>query len=307
MADTIGLDAQGKLIPEVVLNRALLELRNKLYLTQFVVKESDLVAADEITPVKKGKVVNVPKYGTVSRQQRTDYDAPTVNQRSVIGNATFNIDQSWYVRMTTQDIVLALGRDDMSRTHLGKGITALAEGVERDIAAKIVASATKTINGISSGMTEDVMCELREYFLSQNAPLDQRLAFLSGNAMSDLLKIDKYSRLDAYGSVDAIKEGKLQKVQTFSPVESNLVPTSGSPTTYNNFFISPEAAVLAMRPMPTPKNASSSTVVTDPESGLSMRMIEFFDPDLTYDVVQLDILYGVGSYLPELSAIVQTR
>jgi hypothetical protein len=75
-----------------------------------------------------------------------------------------------------------------------------------------------------------------------------------------------------------------------------------------NLFYTPDSVLLAFRalPLPEPGSGAVGTVMTDPETGLTIRMVRSWNSDKGYPQISLDLLYGFNVMRGEHLVLVQT-
>ncbi len=81
-------------------------------------------------------------------------------------------------------------------------------------------------------------------------------------------------------------------VMTFVGTESTAYP--------QNLVFHPNAFALVTVPMEMPSNVWGARQ-TDPDAGLSIRVVKMYDIGADEEIIRLDILYGVKTLYPELA------
>jgi hypothetical protein len=98
-----------------------------------------------------------------------------------------------------------------------------------------------------------------------------------------------YGATNPYSNVSALPANGA--VLTFMGTEDTEYP--------QNLIFRPEAFALATIPVEMPAGVWGARE-TDPESGLSVRIVKQFDIDTNKEVARLDVLYGMDCIYPEL-------
>ncbi len=120
----------------------------------------------------------------------------------------------------------------------------------------------------------------------------------SGGAMATLAISPKlvYGATDAYtncfrtaGATNIMVDND---VMTFIGTESTAYP--------QNLVFHPNAFALVTVPIEMPANVWGARE-TDPDAGLSIRVVKQYDIDADEEIIRLDILYGVKTLYPELA------
>lgn len=80
------------------------------------------------------------------------------------------------------------------------------------------------------------------------------------------------------------------------------VKTGTASTAYaQNIVFHKNAFALVWSPLDMPDGASFKAMETDPDSGMSIRVVKDYDIDNDVDIIRLDVLYGVKTIYPELA------
>ena len=87
-----------------------------------------------------------------------------------------------------------------------------------------------------------------------------------------------------------------------SPAGDAEITMVGTESTYypQNLVFHPNAFALVTTPIEVPSNVWGARE-TDPEMGLSIRVVKQYDIDADEEIIRLDVLYGVKTLYPELA------
>lgn len=305
MADYSSLNTTqiDSFIPEIWANEALTSLRSYLNLARTVRRDFD----DEVAV--KGDTIRIPKTGSL-----TVYDKVTntnvTKQAPADSEVTVTLSNHKEVTFLVEDVARAQAYQDVRGLYIGDAVIALAEEVEGDLAAEYAnASDTVTFDETSSATIESSIRSLRKKFVDAKVPkLEPRFLYADSDTVNYLLSCDKFTKVNEYGSSRPIVEGQLGDIYGINVFESQLVPETGSsPTVTHNLAYVRDALALVVRPLPIDGNGSGvkQSVVTDPESGLAIRITGSYDPNALGMQVTLDILYGVKTIRDEFLFDVQ--
>ena len=305
MAGTIIRADVAEITPEIIAQEALTVLNAELHLARNVTKDSELVPESQRQAVKGGATIHVPKTGTLVAHQKAE-GGDVLIQDPAMDKVSVTLDQHWEVTIAPEDYAQAVVDRNIQDTYLGDMIRALAEKIETSIGAKIDTFSEEI--DATGGLTEDKILQARKYLTDNRAPMNGRFAYLETGAVNQLLKIDRFTETAKYGNGVPIQEGELGKIHGFRAFESIFVPDDGeSPAVYSNAFMHRRAIVLATRPLPTPRGGGVKVaVVTDPVSGLSMRVLYSYNADKLADQLTLDVLFGTALLRGELGVRVTT-
>ena len=75
-----------------------------------------------------------------------------------------------------------------------------------------------------------------------------------------------------------------------------------------NLFYTQDSVLMASRalPLPPPGSGAIGTVMTDPVTGITMRLVTSWNPNYGSEQITLDLLFGIAPMRPEHLVLVQT-
>lgn len=100
-----------------------------------------------------------------------------------------------------------------------------------------------------------------------------------------------------------VTSGPYQNV-TAGPADNAAIQvvTGTASTSYaQNLCFHKNAFALVWAPLELPDGAAFKSMETDPDSGMSIRVVKQYDIDNDKDIIRMDILYGVKTIYPELA------
>jgi len=100
----------------------------------------------------------------------------------------------------------------------------------------------------------------------------------------------KYTGTDPYDNISALP--LTTAALSFVGTEDGIYP--------QNLVYHPNAFALVTVPIEMPSNVWGARE-TDPDAGLSIRIVKMYDIDADEEIIRLDILYGVKTLYPELA------
>jgi hypothetical protein len=298
MADysSINTTQADSFVPEVWLNEAITALRSYLNLAKTVRRDVDSAVA------KYGDVIHIPKTGALSVNPKVTNENVT-RQAPADAEETVTLDSHNEVTFMVEDVARAQAYQDIRGLYIRDAVIALAEELEGDIVDEYAnAGDDITFDDTSDATIEASMLLIRKAFVDAKAPkLDPKYLYASPATVNSLLGVDKFTKANEYGSRAPLVEGAIGDIFGINVFESQLVTASGSPSTYHNLAYTRDAIVLCMRALPTDGNGEGVTqsVITDPESGVSMRLTSSYDANALGRQVTLDMLYGVDTVRDE--------
>lgn len=277
-------------IPTIIANKVLGRCSSYLSLAKTVARDS------EYTTSKVGATIQVTKTGAVTANDKVA-GVNYTKQNPTGTNVEVTLNKHKEVTFTIDDVTKVLESVDTQNKYANDGAIALAEAVETALAV-LHPSIENTITWDRSSATtiDSSLLKIRKYFTDKKVPkLEQRYLYVDGTVFNDILGVDKYTRVDARGANSAIAEGVLVKTYGIEIAESQLVQVTGSPVAYHNLAFTRDAFVLASRPLANPVGfGGQASVINDPEVGLSLRSLFWYNADLGAHQLTLDLLFGVA-------------
>lgn len=277
-------------IPTIVAQRALGRLKSYLNVAKRVSRDSDW------TPASYGQIIKVPKRGAVSANDKSAGSVFT-KQNPTATDVSVTLDKHKEVTFTIDDVTKVLENQNTIMGYGEDGAIALAEVIESAL-LDLHPSLTNTVTFDSTSATtiDASMLLIRKFFVDQKVPLTEpRHLVLGPTAYNNILATDKFSRYDARGTGEQITSGRVINAYGFEIFESQLIPASGSPVTNHQLAWARNGLVLASRPLPRPEGFGGRyAVINDPDIGLSLRTLFWYNADLGAHQLTLDVLFGTA-------------
>jgi N4-gp56 family major capsid protein len=299
MADYSSINANqaDSFIPEIWANEALTALRSYLNLAKTVRRDLDSSVASY------GDTIHIPKTGALSVNAKVTNENVT-RQAPADDEVSVTLDEHNEVTFLVEDVARAQANQDIRGLYIQDAVIGLAEELEGDIAAEYAnAGDDITFDDSDDASIEASMLLIRKAFVDAKAPrLDPKFFYASSSVVNDLLGVDKFTKANEYGSRAPLVEGAIGDIFGINVFESQLVPSSGgSPATEHCLAYTKDAIALVMRSLPTDGNGEgvAQTVVSDPESGISLRLTSSYDANALGRQVTLDMLYGIQTVRDE--------
>jgi hypothetical protein len=280
----------AKFIPTIIAQEALGRLKSYLEVAKRVSKDYDWATATY------GQTIKVPKRGAVVASDKSAGVAFT-KQNPTATDVEVTLNKHKEVTITIDDVTKVLENQDTQKGYGEDGAIALAEAIETDILGLHPSiPSTVTLDDTSATTIDTSLLNIRKWFTDQKVPkIEQKYLVLNSSGYNDLLATDKFSRYDARGTGEQITSGKVINAYGFEIFESQLIPTSGSPVAYHNIAFARNGLVLASRPLPKPEGFGGRyAVIVDPDVGLALRTLFWYNADLGAHQLTLDVLYGVA-------------
>lgn len=247
-----------------------------------------------------GKVVQVPTIGALTAADKAAATDVTV-QDATSSSKSVTLNKHKESTFIIEDIDAALSRNDLLAAYAKSAQIALTEKVEDDLFA-LYAGFSQDVGTYGTDATAAQVRLARKKLTDGKAPRSDRTLILATKDVSALLTADSQFLASYNNTSDATKiaEGIIGRYMGFDVVESQGVPLHDSTQTSSLAFHR-EAIALVVRPLgeiPAGMGAVSS-VVSDPESGLSIRCILSYNANRLGVQCTCDILYGVAEMRDE--------
>lgn len=285
----------------IIAMEVLTQLRKDAVLVKRVRRDFDTEVA------QYGKVVQVPVIGALSANDKTAGSDVTV-QDATSTSKSVTLNKLKEATFIIEDIDKALSRNDLLQAYMGSAVKALAEKVEDDLFT-LVTGFSQSVGTYGTDTTPANVRLARKTLTDGNAPRSDRTLVLSTKDVSALLTADSQFLASANNTGDPSKiaEGIIGRYMGFDVMESNAVPLDNTNHTHNLAFHK-DAIALVCRPLePAPAGMGAiSTVVSDPVSGLSIRVTLSYNSARMGVQCTADILYGFAELRDELGVEVKS-
>src|SRR5688572_20251318 len=169
-------------IPEVVANEAIGMLGNYLNLGKTVSKDTDL------TPVRYGQTISIPKRGAITAQQKSE-NATTTVQQPTATDVQVTVDQHWYVKIAEEDFTRAMQIGSALPGYVEDAIIVLAEKIESRLVTHFSSFPNIDQVGTAAGDALKSLVNVRQKLVEAKVPqLSQKFGYISPRFYSRLLK-----------------------------------------------------------------------------------------------------------------------
>lgn len=283
-ADTAGF------IPQAWAQMGLDVLRSNIVLAKLVTRDSD------IEPGWKGKQLNIPYPGTFTAQSKAADGTANVQIPSGGASVPVTLSNHEYVDFIVEDVAQAQSNTDIMQRYVQPAVVALAEQLENDIFTTAV-TLTGTVGTYGTDLSAASLRSAKKALTDNKIAQNPRYLVMSTKDEIALLADNNLATYFAYAKSQAITDGALARIYGFDLFVSQLVPAvAGTPVQTKNIAFGPEALILATRPFRDPPEGAGVNFasITDPVSGLTLRVIYFYDINYRGIRVGFDILYGVA-------------
>lgn len=186
-----------------------------------------------------------------------------------------------YSAVAVTDEQLTLDIVDFAEQVLNPQVKAVARGLEDLIASTMTGATYASGHSLSVDNSDNAMwatlVEARKLLNEANVPRDNRYLVVGTEVEAELLRDDKFTRVDAAGEggVSALREAMISRLAGFTIVGSNAIPGDQA------FAFHPTAFALVNVAPAIPDGATFGSRMA--ESGLAMRWIRDYEPQRLRD------------------------
>lgn len=247
-----------------------------------------------------GSSIKVPKIGALTANTKTAGADVTV-QNATSTNATITLNKHDEATFVIEDFDTAISSGNLTKYYLDSALTAIVENVDAALTG-LYSGVSTTIDAHTAAVTAANIRTARQTLSVAKAPNSDRVIVASPELYTGLLALSEFTSAEKYGSSTPVQEGELGKIYGFKVFESQSIVTA---TNNQNLAFHKRAFGIAVRPLPlTSMDGVIQQVVTDSESGLSVRVT------MSYDTAQLgvkttvDVLYGVAELQDNMAIVI---
>lgn len=299
MADITRTSA-SPFIPQIWANTALEILRNKIVLAKLVTRDSDIAA------FQVGDTLNIPYPGAFTANDKAA-NTPVTLQVPTATTATVTLNKHKEASFLIEDAVRATANQDVMARYMEAAVIPIAEQIESDLMA-LGTTFTTSVGTYGTDITAATVRSARKVLNDNKAPVDGRVLIVSDKDEIALLGDSTLQNYFAFAQTQGVAEGSIGRLYGFDVYSSQLVPATGtSPVNTKNIAFHPGAMILAMRGLPeaVAGSGAQTSVVSDPVSGLTLRVTIAYNAANLGHQVTVDVLYGVAKLRDEKGVLVK--
>lgn len=304
MAD-INTTTIAPFIPQIWANEALEILRNNIVLAPLVTKDTDVAVFNV------GDTLHIPYAGTLVAHDKVQ-NQPVTKQAVNPTDTAVKLDKHKEVTILLEDFAKAVAQPLTSQEYVKAQVIALAEQVETDLFS-LYSSFSGSLGTAGTDLDAAVLRAANKKFTDNKVPRGNRHLIVSTKDSAALLGDDHLQSFFSYNAARGdITNGLIaQDIYGLQLHESQMVPavtSSGDTpvTSTHNLALDPGAIILASRALPSAPIGSGVTqaVVSDPQSGITLRCTMAYDKDYLGVQTTFDVLYGVSKLRDEKGFVV---
>lgn len=283
--------------PVMVAQEALGVLRANAVLGGLVYRDFE----DEVKT--HGDSVQVPIIGSMTANDKTKGSNYT-KQDITSTMATVTLNKHKEATFVIEDIERAMARGDVVNAYGKSAMAAIVDALDADLAG-LYSGLSQTQGANGTALDAAAIRTARKTLSDAKAPTTDRYLVCGTEAYTQLLALSEFTSAEKYGSSTPVMEGELGKIYGFKVFENqNIVTATGD----HNLAFHKNAFGLAVRPLPMPPSGMGVTaaVVSDPVSGISVRVLMSYNADRGGVQTTVEILYGFAELRDTLAIDVIT-
>lgn len=292
--------ATAGFIPTIWAQKALDILRSNIVLAKTVARDY------EYETHWKGETLNIPYPGTFTAQAKTEGTPATAQQPANAGMVAVTLTQNKIVDFVIEDFARAQTNVNLMDQYINSAMVALAEDLENYLFTFYTSFTGGTVGTSGTALARSSITAARELLNTNKAPTQDRYLILSTASEESILLDSTLQTYFAYARSQGITNGSIGMIDGFDIRMSQLVPVvAGTPNSTKCLAYHKDAVLLAVRPLPDAGDDPSVTcvVLSDPESGLSIRMQYQYRIDYRGMYIGFDMLYGGVALRPTLGVV----
>ena len=272
-------------VPEIWAQKALQVLRANVVVAKLCYRDGDVAAFTQ------GATLHVPVVGTF-----------VANTKAAGGNVTLQVPTDSRIDVTLnqhkeatfliEDILKVQANQDLMTRYVTNAVAPLAEGLESYLLGLWASFTTAALGASATPITAATLRSTRKQFNDNKVQKAGRALIVSDGDEMSILGDAGLASYFAFAKPGAITEGPIGRVYGIDVYQSQLIPFS---VNNKNLAMAPDAIILAMRGMPdSGAPGVDQTVVSDPDSGLTLRQTVSYNPNALGLQITLDMLYGAS-------------
>jgi hypothetical protein len=244
--------------------------------------------------VRRGATVEVP---LIANLTATTFDNSYESTGGTMNNVSISVDKHQIVTVSLSDTEYSkssVAEITKFATQQGR---ALAQAVLTSVFNLFVTTAgsaaqfAASVTG-ASAFTITNARTLRKALSDDKVPLTDRSLILDSALYDSLLSQSNLLDASQFGIRDVISEARVPRLLGMNVYESIILPSNS--ITLKGMAVHPNAVAVAVRALEpqAPSEYLAATVVTDPQSGLSLGMRRHYSPSTGRHFVSYECVFG---------------
>lgn len=256
--------------------------------------------------LRGGSSVIIPKPSAAFTPTNVSYSSAATPQDITINSTTLNFSYHKEIKVAANQLESRISQGNFRRI-LELTMDGMLEGlvttIDQSVAA-LYSSATITPVGTPGAALTDVALRSAAASLANHNVNIQGgntyLVVTPSDYYNGILGVDRYVTALNVGGTEAIRGGRIPSLFNINVDYSpNVAVTSASPATNHNMMFEKYAFVIGFvefEPASTygPNTNVTEEIMTDPATGISLRVQKYFDPSVRTWYYQMDVKWGVA-------------
>jgi hypothetical protein len=249
--------------------------------------------------VRRGASVEVPLIANLTATTFADsYEA----DGGVMNKVTINVDTHRIVTVSLSDTEYSKSSvAEITKFAVQQG-KALAQSILTTVYNQFVTTSgsaaqyAATLTNLSAFTITNARA-LRKALSDEKVPLTDRALILNTTLYDSLLSQSGLLDASAFGARDTIADGRVPRILGMNVYESLILPTNS--ITLSGIAVHPNAVAVAVRALEpqAPSEYLAATVVTDPQSGLTLGYRRHYSPSSGKHFVSFECVMGTSKAL----------
>lgn len=293
ISQVLAANALGTLSGDLVAQKSLLLLKYKFPILSRVTTDFSEMGG-QLNQTIRTRVRNIPtatNYVAGTGYGTTDYAANDVN-------VVINQNKGVEITFNTNEIA-STSRGLFEEAYEGQ-VNGLIKAMVDDLYALIItanfAGATTSSAVLASAITRADIVQMGVALDTRQVPQDQRTLILNSAALGALFTDPTVISFAAYQRPAIIEKQQISEVSGFGLIQQPFFPSANKLV---GFGFTPDALVIASRPTndygsAVAGNNGTVSTVTDPDTGLTIQVVEFVDHKTASATRRVSLMYGVA-------------
>lgn len=247
---------------------------------------------------KAGDTVNIQKLGTLTTadkiaNQRVTYQNPSLTTVPV------TLDNHRIVPIMVEDRGSSLANSDVIAGYIDDAVDAIVLDVEASLTALHTDAGHNVDWDATSGDTilTSILAGRTALMVDEKMP-GAMPKYLVIRDLAEMLAVDRFTSADFVASRPT-ETGEIGNLVDFVVKESPNIETVVSPSGTHRIMFGKEGIALVSRPLALPRPGIGAKAALVQKDGLSVRVVQAYDPGYQSEVVTIDLLWGVAVVIPE--------
>lgn len=242
--------------------------------------------------------VVIPKDAASFTPTNVSYSSAASAQAITIPSATLAFSYHQEIKISANELESRTAQGGLTRI-LERTVPGMVNGLISAVDASLGAlytSATSQVGAAGAPVTDATVREactaLMDYKVPMNVPGHCNLILSPRGYMTDLMAEDRYVLANQSGTDQALRGGTIPSVYNIGvDYTHNYTSASG----YHGMLFAQDAMTIGFVQFDPANNGQViEEILTDPETGITLRVQKYYDPSLRTAFYQVDVKWGVA-------------